>query len=131
MKKLLILLSFLLISQAALAKKFMIIHTNDLHSYFDGLSEQIGSYARVKTIIDQLKAEANDKNLKYLVMDGGDFGEGNSFFLSNDGVDSLKLLEMIGVEYAVIGNHDHMQGGKMLSTQITKANSKIKFLHLK
>lgn len=128
MKKLLILLSFLLISQAALAKKFMIIHTNDLHSYFDGVTEQIGSYARIKTIIDQLKAEANDKNMKALVMDGGDFGEGNSFFLSNKGVDSFKLLEMIGVEYAVIGNHDHMHGGKMLSTQIENSGVKTKFL---
>jgi 2',3'-cyclic-nucleotide 2'-phosphodiesterase (5'-nucleotidase family) len=110
------------------AKQFMLIHTNDLHSYFDGVSEKLGSYARVKTIIDKLKNEAKSKNMFSLVTDGGDWGEGTSFFYTNEGMDSLRLLEAIGVDVAVIGNHDHMQGGKVLAKQIRDSKVKTKFL---
>ncbi len=124
-----ILIVFLILSsQIAHAKKFTIIHTNDLHSYYDGLSEKLGSYARMKTIIDNLKEEASANDMKSIVLDGGDWGEGTSFFLTNDGVDSIKLLEMIGIDVAVIGNHDHMQGGKKLSDQIKASGVKVKFV---
>jgi 5'-nucleotidase/UDP-sugar diphosphatase len=115
-------------SQKVLAKKFMIIHTNDLHSYFDGLSEKVGSYARLKTIIDSLKLKAKKSNMPVIVTDGGDWGEGTSFFYTNEGVASIKLLEKIGVEYAVIGNHDHIQGGSVLASQLERAKVKTKFL---
>jgi len=106
----------------------MIIHTNDLHSFFEGVSEKQGSYARLKTIIDDLKQEASDKGMPSIVTDGGDWGEGTSFFYTNDGVDSIKLLEEIGIEIAVVGNHDHMQGGNLLSQQLDRAKVKTKFV---
>ena len=40
---------------SAYGKQFTVIHTNDLHSYFDKLSDKIGGYAKIKTIIDGLK----------------------------------------------------------------------------
>jgi hypothetical protein len=63
-----------------------------------------------------------------LQLDAGDFGEGTSFFLSQEGSSSVKALEVLGAEISVIGNHDHMLGGNILGKQIRKANVKTKFL---
>lgn len=111
------------------AKKIQIIHTNDLHSYFFGYPELgLGGYARVKTVIDQLKEEAELQGIPSLIMDAGDFGEGDYFFNFNEGMPSFKLLGMLGIEVAVIGNHDYMFGGKMLGQQIRAVNGKTRFI---
>ncbi len=127
-KKCMLLAALLSFSLSAFSAEFMIIHTNDLHSYFDGINEKLGHYGRVKTIIDSLKEEAISKNIPSLVTDGGDWGEGTSFFYTNEGVDSIKLLDAIGVQVAVVGNHDHMFGGAQLSEQLDKAAVSTQFL---
>jgi 2',3'-cyclic-nucleotide 2'-phosphodiesterase (5'-nucleotidase family) len=126
MKKLL--LFSLLLASVSEAKLLTIIHTNDLHSYFIGYQDGRGGYARVKSKIDELKAESQSKGIDTLILDGGDFGEGTSFFLSNDGSDTIKALEIFGTEASVLGNHDYMQGGNILAQQITKANVKTKII---
>ena len=113
---------------SSFAKVIQIIHTNDLHSYFEGTRGGIGGYARLKSVIDELKAEAKAKNIPTLYLDGGDFGEGSSFYFSNHGVDSLKALDLLGVDVSVLGNHDFILGGKELSKQMKSASLKAKIL---
>ncbi|PIP88576.1 MAG: hypothetical protein COW01_13635 [Bdellovibrionales bacterium CG12_big_fil_rev_8_21_14_0_65_38_15] len=109
------------------SKYINIVHTNDLHSYLTGHADGRGGYAKVKTIIDQLKSEALKRTdlqvggVESLVLDGGDFGEGTSFFLVDEGVTSFKSLNELGIDAAVIGNHDHMLGIDTLQTQIKKS----------
>lgn len=110
------------------ARLLQIIHTNDLHSYFVGYENGTGGYARLVTKIKELRENAKSKGVDVLQLDGGDFGEGTSFFLSDQGHASFKALGMMGVDVAVIGNHDHMEGGKVLGEQIRKANVNTKFL---
>ena len=94
------------------AKLLQIIHSNDLHSYFEGSRTGKGGYARIKTLVDQLKDDAASKGIETYFLDAGDFGEGSSFYFSNNGVDSLKALDLLGVDATVIGNHDFILGGK-------------------
>ncbi len=112
------------------AKLIQIIHTNDLHSYFDGYNNpnRSGGYARLMTKIKELKAAAAAKGIEVLHLDGGDWGEGTKWFLADNGSDSVRALEMLGTEVAVIGNHDHQLGGKSLGRQIRDANVRTKFL---
>lgn len=105
-----------------------IIHTNDLHSYFAGYHNDTGGYARVMTKIKQLRAEAASKGIEVLQVDAGDWGEGTSFFQSDNGADSIRALEMLGAEVTTIGNHDHVMGGNVLANQIRRANVKTKFV---
>lgn len=112
------------VSSAAFSKVIQIIHTNDLHSYFQGTRGGIGGYAQLKTVIDELKAEATAKGIPSLYLDGGDFGEGSSFYFSNHGVDSLRALDMLGVDVTVLGNHDFILGGKQLRNQMREADLK-------
>lgn len=115
-------------SSAAFSKVIQIIHTNDLHSYFQGTRGGIGGYAQLKTVIDDLKAEATAKGIPSLYLDAGDFGEGSSFYFSNHGVDSLRALDMLGVDVTVLGNHDFILGGKQLRNQMREAGLKATLL---
>ena len=121
-------LFFLTISNLCQARLLQIIHTNDLHSYFEGYHNDTGGYARVMTKIKQLRAEAASKGIEVLQVDAGDWGEGTAFFHSNQGADSIRALELLGTEVSTIGNHDHVMGGNVLGKQIRAANVKTKFV---
>lgn len=110
------------------AKLLQIIHTNDLHSMFQGTRNGFGGYARLKTVVDQLRAEAKAKNIPSLYLDAGDFGEGSSFYFSNQGADALRALDLLGVDITVLGNHDYILGGRELKDQMKRANFKAKIL---
>jgi 5'-nucleotidase / UDP-sugar diphosphatase len=124
----LICLFLLVVSTASFAKKVQIIHINDLHSYFTGYIDGRGGYSKIKTKIDELKASAAAKGIQSIVLDAGDWGEGNSYFLTEDGSNSYKALGLLGVDVTIVGNHDHMMGGNSLSEQIAKANISTKIL---
>jgi 2',3'-cyclic-nucleotide 2'-phosphodiesterase (5'-nucleotidase family) len=118
----------LILCSGVSAKVIQIIHTNDLHSYFQGTRGGIGGYAQLKTVIDQLRADALEKGIPTLYLDGGDFGEGSSFYFSDQGVDSLKALDFLGVDVTVLGNHDFILGGRQLRDQIKASGLKAKLL---
>src|SRR5690606_12218173 len=86
-----------------------------------------GGYDKVKTIIDRLRAKAltrtdlQNGGVQSLVLDAGDFGEGTSFFLVDQGVSSFKSLNELGIDAAVLGNHDHMLGIETLQEQIRRS----------
>ncbi len=127
MKKIICLL-LCIFSAASHAKLLHIIHTNDLHSYFTGYADGRGGYARIKAKIDELKNEDKKKNISTLILDAGDFSDGTSYYLTNEGVNSLQALDIFQTEVAVVGNHDFLLGGKALANQIRKANVKTKIV---
>lgn len=120
----------LMIPELSQARLIQILHTNDLHSYFDGYNNanRSGGYARLMTKIKELKKAAAEKGIEVLHLDGGDWGEGTTWFLADNGKDSLRALEMLGTEVSVIGNHDHLLGGKTLGHQIRGANISTRFV---
>jgi 5'-nucleotidase len=112
----------------ASAKLIQIIHTNDLHSYFEGVRSGKGGYARIKTLADKLRAEAALNGIPTLYLDGGDFGEGSSYYFSNNGEDAISALDHLGVDATVLGNHDYILGGEQLSKQMTSKSLKTPIL---
>lgn len=115
-------------SLASHAKLLHIIHTNDLHSYFAGYADGRGGYARIKAKIDELKAQDAKNNISTLILDAGDFSDGTSYYLTNEGANSLQALDIFQTEIAVVGNHDFLLGGKALANQIRRANVKTKII---
>jgi len=133
----LILLLALLVSSPAWAVRVQILHTNDLHSHFEG-GEGIGGYAKLATKIRELKAQARAQGIETLVLDGGDFGEGSSYFFADEGRTALRMLDELGIDVTVIGNHDLLQGAEELArlfretrlkAEVTTANLEDKFLN--
>ena len=116
------------LSTTASAKLLQIIHSNDLHSFFAGSRTGLGGYSRIKTVVDQLKADAEAKGIKTLFLDGGDFGEGGSFYYANQGLDAFRALDLLGVDVTVLGNHDFMLGGEDLNRQIIDSELKANLL---
>jgi 2',3'-cyclic-nucleotide 2'-phosphodiesterase (5'-nucleotidase family) len=119
---------FFLLAFEIHAKVIQILHTNDLHSYFQGTRGGKGGYAQLKSVIDRLKAKALDQGIPTLYLDAGDFGEGSSFYFSDQGVDSMRALDLLGVDVTVLGNHDFILGGKELRQQMKKSQLKAKLL---
>ncbi len=119
MKYLLILMSVFICVNTATANEqtISIIHTNDLHSHFLGFSpnqdytpktlqddDTTGGYARIATMIKQIKAQSNGP---VLVLDGGDFLMGSFFhLLAREKAFELELLGKMGYDAVTLGNHE-------------------------
>ena len=100
-----------LLASSAQARLLQIIHTNDLHSHFEhGDSTHTGGYAAVKAKIDELKARAAAEGIDVLVLDAGDFSEGNLFYLADAGRESWRIMDQMGYDAVAIGNHDFLVG---------------------
>lgn len=121
-------LSVIFMLNGAQAKLVQIIHTNDLHSHFTPNEKKLGGYSRIKTLINELKMDAEKQNIPSLVLDAGDFGEGSSYFYSNEGVDAFIALDKLGIDVTVLGNHDYMFGGDDLRRQIINSNLQTKLI---
>ncbi len=87
-KNIFVALASLLISSALCAKvNFTILHTNDLHSYFDGVLEnsdgsivQRGTYSRLAWAVKNTRAEKLKSGDDFvLLLDAGDFYSGTLF----------------------------------------------------
>ncbi len=112
---------FLLITAAqtlfAGEKAFTIIHSNDLHSHLLGFSpnidytpyrtgddETVGGWARIATVIKQIK---KNRENPVLVLDAGDFLMGSLFhLLSREEAFELRLMKKMGYDVTTLGNHE-------------------------
>lgn len=90
-----------------------IFHTNDIHGYAvetlddDDVPEHIG-YARAKTFIDAQEADHK------LIIDAGDVLHGQSFATITRGESMARLLQAMGTDIFVPGNHDFDYGAQRL-----------------
>lgn len=120
----------ILISTNLFAERLQIIHTNDLHGFFDHsvYNRDVGGYARVKTVIDRLKAQAASEGIESLVVDGGDFMEGNLYYMANNGAKTFNIMSAMGYDAVVIGNHDFLMGTKNLNELLKENPPKFDYL---
>ncbi len=107
-----------------------ILHTNDLHSYFEHSHHEPnrGGYGRLKSTIDRLKKEAADKGIKTLVVDGGDFTEGSLFYMADESVRSFEMYDLLGIDVAVAGNHDYLMGTDKFDDAIARSNLNVRYV---
>lgn len=108
----------------AQARLVQILHTNDTHSFMDGGTHQenSGGSARLKTMIDYYKAEADKEGVKNLVLDAGDFLEGNIYYMADRGMKSFEIHNNIGYDVVTLGNHDYLMGAEELDKMLGKIN---------
>ena len=97
-----------------------ILHTNDIHGRAEGDDEALIGYAKYKTVIDQYKA-----NGQVLVVDAGDVTHGTNFATLSRGESMIKLMNQLGVEFLVPGNHDFNYGYERLKELAGMFNGKI------
>ena len=87
-----------------LAGEIVILHTNDVHG-------AISSYAKVAA----LKAEYEAKGAKVLLMDAGDYIQGEPYVSVSQGETAIRLMNYVGYDVATIGNHEFDYGYENLA----------------
>lgn len=66
--------------------------------------------ARLKTLINFYKNDAESKGIKTLVVDAGDFLEGNIYYMAKDGRATFNVHNEMGYDIGTLGNHDYQMG---------------------
>lgn len=104
---------------AASAEDLVILHTNDTHSQIDPMDDGRGGVMRRKALIDSIKAvEPN-----VLLIDAGDAVQGTLFFNLFGGEVEHKVMEYLGYDMAIVGNHDFDNGVEPLAANIARDSS--------
>ncbi len=104
----------------------VLLHTNDLHSQFKEKKYpfRIGGVARLKTAVDAIRRAHPLSTL----VDGGDWSEGSIYYTLGTGLESIRMLDHLGYNFAVIGNHDWLNGPDQLLDSLKLAQPKTQFL---
>jgi len=122
--------------------KLTILHTNDLHSSFDGLGPDalftslagdkdpvIGNYSRLLTMIKKQREEKS-KQGPVLLLDAGDFFAGSLYHLLAPRTDNkfspeLDFFIEAGYDFSTLGNHEFDPRPVGLANMIGKIKDRI------
>lgn len=88
------------------ADHLMIIAVNDTHSQIDPASDGKGGVARRRAIYDQLRAE----NPNTVLIHAGDAVQGTLFFSLYRGEVEYSLMDTLGYDIIILGNHEFDNG---------------------
>lgn len=99
-------LAALCFSLPAGAEKLVILHTNDTHSAIEPDKDGKGGILQRKAVIDSVrKAEKN-----VILVDAGDVVQGSLYFKYFRGDVEYPLLNMMGYDIQILGNHEFDNG---------------------
>ena len=114
---------FLLFSQPS---PIVILHTNDTHSHIEPLNDKhegndVGGVLRRNTFIQETRREYPNT----LLVDAGDFSQGTPYFNLFKGVPEIELMNQMGYDVVVLGNHEFDNGSKALAKRLKIADFKV------
>ena len=96
----------LLVVPALRAEHLMIIAVNDTHSQIDPASDGKGGVARRRAIYDKLRAD----NPNTVLIHAGDAVQGTLFFSLYRGEVEYALMDTLGYDAIILGNHEFDNG---------------------
>jgi 2',3'-cyclic-nucleotide 2'-phosphodiesterase (5'-nucleotidase family) len=100
-----------------------ILHTNDLHAMmlpFEEEGQMVGGFSRLSTLVQQVRAEGGN----VLLVDAGDTFVEDQHLMGNyfRGEPVIKVMNQMGYDLAVPGNHDFELGTGVLAQRIGEAS---------
>lgn len=99
--------------------RLVILHTNDTHSQIDPNDKNLGGVLRRKVLIDSVKGvEPN-----VMVVDAGDAVQGTLFFSLFMGEVEQKMMNALGYDIQILGNHEFDNGMEPLADQWKQSNA--------
>ncbi len=110
----LIALAVTLIAAPALAQDtftLTVMHTNDTHTYHQPDADGNGGVVIMKTVVDQIRAEAANS----LLLDAGDRFTGTLFHAYHLGMDNSAVMRLLGFDAMTLGNHEFDNGEQVLA----------------
>jgi 2',3'-cyclic-nucleotide 2'-phosphodiesterase (5'-nucleotidase family) len=113
---------------------FTILHTNDEHSSIIPHSPAVdyhpelvnpaaGGFARLATAINQIRDKKTAAGEPVLLLNGGDFIGGSPFswLIPRGMAPELTLMQLIGYDAVIIGNHEYDYGAGILAAYLQAA----------
>jgi 5'-nucleotidase/UDP-sugar diphosphatase len=94
-------LTLVVCAAMASARDLVILHTNDTHSHVEA-ENGIGGVLQRKALIDSVRRA--EKNV--LLIDAGDIVQGTLYFKLFGGQVEYPLMDMMGYDVQIIGNHE-------------------------
>lgn len=101
-------------AKAEMAGKTVNLHTNDVHGAIEG-------YA----YITALKADYEAKGAEVILVDAGDYSQGEVYVSDTKGLDAVEMMNVTGYDVVTLGNHEFDYGYAQLKENMTKADFKI------
>lgn len=99
-------------------EELVIIHTNDTHSMIDPeISTGLGGVIRRKVLIDSIRAEHPNA----IVVDAGDIVQGTLYFHLFKGKVEQEMLNRLGYDLQILGNHEFDNGMEGLKNMLSEA----------
>ena len=95
---------------ATATEPVVIVHTNDVHGAIQG-------YAKVSALADKYEAEG----AYVLVMDAGDFSQGDPAVNVSEGATAIEMMNMAGYDAVALGNHEFDYGFEALKKNMESA----------
>lgn len=100
--------------EATMAGKTVILHTNDVHG-------AIAGYA----YITALKADYEAKGAEVILVDAGDYSQGEVYVSDTKGLDAVEMMNATGYNVVSLGNHEFDYGFAQLKDNMSKAKFKV------
>lgn len=100
--------------EATMAGKTVILHSNDVHGAVEG-------YA----YIAQLKADYEAKGAEVILVDAGDYSQGEVYVSDTKGLDAVEMMNAAGYDVVTLGNHEFDYGYAQLKENMSKAKFKV------
>ena len=91
---------------ALLAEKLVILRTNDTHSQIEPTDKGLGGIIRRKALVDSVR----NANKNVLLVDAGDMVQGTIYFTLYGGEVESILMNALGYDIQILGNHEFDNG---------------------
>ena len=101
-------------TEATMAGKTVILHTNDVHGAVEG-------YAYIAA----LKADYEAKGAEVILVDAGDYSQGKTYVSVTKGADAVTMMNAAGYDVVTLGNHEFDYGYAQLKENMSKAKFKV------
>lgn len=109
------------LTQAA-AEHLVILHTNDTHSAIDPDPDSgLGGIGRRKVVVDSVRSVQDN----VLLIDAGDAVQGSLFFMLFGGEVEQKMMNLLGYDMAILGNHEFDNGTTRLAQNLSGLNAEL------
>ncbi|MDL1899341.1 multifunctional 2',3'-cyclic-nucleotide 2'-phosphodiesterase/5'-nucleotidase/3'-nucleotidase [Anaerolineae bacterium CFX9] len=106
------------LSQDSEALSLTLLHTNDQHAAHAPNANGDGGVARAASVVNQVRAAGGN----VLLLDGGDRFTGTLFHQQYRGADQVQIMNLLGYDAMVLGNHEFDDGDDVLAAFIDGVN---------
>ena len=127
MKKIIFVVLAVILASCQGERELVILHLNDTHSHIDpqrsGELKGLGGVIEHAVFIDSVRNAAGASNV--LLLHGGDFSQGTSYFTEMNGNIEIDVLNATGYDVVTLGNHEFDNGPVELARRLSSLEASV------